>query len=185
MSTAELANVLNYHIVNGSHPVGYTSNLINGTQLQTRQGGKLTVTFASNSLFVNSARVLQQDILLSNGVLHVVDNILDYNATKAQPQPSLPTQPAVLPGSTLSGNVVPYTEDLPSSVSSFSTSDPTPGASSFGVSDIGSSPSSTSSAASSSSTAKTTKKAAGNRVEAQGSSIGIVFGALLWVFGAL
>jgi len=185
MSTAELANVLNYHIVNGSHPVGYTSNLINGTQLQTRQGGKLTVTFASNSLFVNSARVLQQDILLSNGVLHVLDNILDYNATKAQPQPSLPTQPAVLPGSTLSGNVVPYTEDLPSSVSSFSTSDPTPGASSFGVSDIGSSPSSTSSAASSSSTAKTTKKAAGNRVEAQGSSIGIVFGALLWVFGAL
>ena len=176
--------MLNYHVVNGSHFVGYSANLTNGTQMSTRQGGKITFTFASNSLFVNSARVLQQDILLSNGVLHVLDNVLDYNATKAQPQPALPTQPAVLQGTKLGGNVVPYTEDLPSTVSSFSTESPT-GTSSFGVSDIGSSPTSTSSASTSSSTAKTTKKAAGNRVEAQGSSVGIVFGALLWFLGAL
>lgn len=184
MSVAQLANILNYHVVNGSHSVGYSANLTNGTQVQTRQGGKLTFTFASNSLFVNSARVLQQDILLSNGVLHVIDNVLDPNATKAQPQPSLPTQPAVLQGSALSGNVVPYTDFLPSTVSSFSTSDPAPGASSFGVSDIGVS-TATSSSATATGTAKSTKKATGVRVEAGGSGVGVVLGALLWVLGAL
>ena len=81
--------------------------------------------------------------------------------------------------------MVPYTEDLPSTVSSFSTSTPTDGASSFGVSDIGSSPTSTVSSASASSTAKTTKKAAGNRVEAQGSTVGVVLGGMLWFLGAL
>ena len=184
MSVKELANVLNYHVVNGSHFVGYSANLTNGTQLQTRQGGKITVTFASNSLYVNSARVLQSDILLSNGVLHVVDNILDYNATQAQPQPSLPTQPPVIQGTALSGNIVPYTEQLPSTVSSFSTSDPTPGASSFGVSDIGQSTTTTSST-SATGTAKSTKKAAGNRVEAKSGNVGVVLGALLWFLGAL
>ena len=184
MSVSELSKVLNYHVVNGSHFVGYSANLTNGTQLQTRQGGKITVIFASNSLFVNSARVLQQDILLSNGVLHVLDNVLDYNATKAQPQASLTTPPPGINGTPQNRNVVPYTEQLPSTVSSFSTSDPTPGASSFGVSDIGQSTATTSST-SATGTAKSTKKAAGYRVEAKSESAGIVLGTLLWFLGVL
>ncbi len=73
MSGHELAKVLDYHIVNGSNFVGYSSNLPNGTVLKSLQGGNLTVTFASNSIFVNSAKVIQQDLLISNGVLHVLD----------------------------------------------------------------------------------------------------------------
>lgn len=73
ISSQELAKILDYHIVNGSNFVGYSSNLMNGTILKSLQGGNLTITVASNSIFVNSARVLQQDLLMSNGVLHVID----------------------------------------------------------------------------------------------------------------
>ena len=122
MSPSELSKLLDYHIVPGKHFVGYSANLPNATILKSRQGENLTITFASNSLFVNSARVLQEDILISNGVLHVIDNVLDYNASNVKPVPAIPTQPAVLQGAPLSGNVVPFASDLPTSVSASITS---------------------------------------------------------------
>ena len=73
MSSQDLAKLLNYHVVNGSNFVGYSSSLKNGTILKSLQGGNLSIILASNSMFVNSARVVQQDLLLSNGVLHVID----------------------------------------------------------------------------------------------------------------
>lgn len=73
MSSHELAKILDYHIVNGSHFVGYSSTLMNGTVLKSLQGGNLSINVASNSIFVNNARILQQDLLISNGVLHVID----------------------------------------------------------------------------------------------------------------
>ena len=177
MSTTELASLLEYHVVNGSNFVGYSSNLPNATVLKTRQGGNLTITFASNSLFVNSARVLQEDLLISNGVLHIIDNILDYNASNVRPVPAIPTQPAVLQGAPLSGNVLPYASDLPTSVSSFSSSSPSAGASSFGISDIGSKPTSTLGGPShttsgGASHTGTSKKGAGHKLEAPAALLG-------------
>jgi len=66
---AEIAGILSYHVVNGRDFVGYCGNRIDGTQL--RQGATLTIIISTNSAFLNSARALQQDILLSNGVHHV------------------------------------------------------------------------------------------------------------------
>jgi transforming growth factor-beta-induced protein len=186
MSTVELASLLEYHVVNGSHSVGYSANLPNGTVLRTRQGGNLTITFASNSLFVNSARVLQEDILIANGVIHVIDNILDYNASNIRPVPATPTQPAVLQGAPLTGNVLPFASDLPTSVSSFSSSTPTPGASSFGISDIGSEPTSTSSTMSTHATQTgTAKKGSGYKVEAPRAHYGGLLGAVVVGVGFL
>ncbi|KAL8824365.1 MAG: hypothetical protein Q9191_005103 [Dirinaria sp. TL-2023a] len=186
MSTSELSKVLDYHIVNGSNFVGYSANLPNGTVLKTRQGGNLTITFASNSLFVNSARVIQEDLLISNGVLHVIDNILDYNATEVKPVPAIPTQPAILQGAPLSGNVVPFASDLPTSVSSFVSSTPSAGASSFGLSGIGSKPTGTLSASPSVTSGgalhTSTKKGAGSVVEAPVTHLGGLLGAI--IFGA-
>jgi len=180
MSTSELASLLDYHVVNGSHPVGYSANLPNGTVLRTRQGGNLTITFASNSLFVNSAHVVQADILLTNGVMHVIDNILDYNASNVRPVPAIPTQPAVLQGAPLTGNVVPFASDLPTSVSSFSSSTPTPGASSFGISDIGSKPTGTSSTTSTHATQTgTTKKSPGYQLDAPPAHLCGLLGAVV------
>jgi uncharacterized surface protein with fasciclin (FAS1) repeats len=71
MSVEELARVLRYHVVNGT--VAYSPALRNQTVLRTAQGGNVTITVAGNSVFVNSAQLLQQDILLANGVLHIID----------------------------------------------------------------------------------------------------------------
>ena len=190
MSTPELASLLEYHVVNGSNFVGYSANLPNGTVLKTRQGGNLTITFASNSLFVNSARVLQEDVLIANGVIHVIDNILDYNATNVRPVPAIPTQPAVIQGALLSGNVLPFASDLPTSVSSFSSSTPTPGASSFGLTDIGSKPTGTLSSSSSTTFGGTTqtgtsKKGAGDRIGAPAAHLGGLLGAVVLGAGFL
>ena len=192
MPLSELAKVLDYHVVNGSNFIGYSSNLPNATILKTRQGGNLTITFASNSLFVNSARVLQEDILISNGVMHVIDNILDYNATEVKPVAAIPTQPAVIKGEPVSGNVIPYASYLPTSVSSFASATPSAGASSFGITDIGSGATNTAfgGAKSSSTTASGahhtgTSKGLGERVRAPGTGLGGVFGAIVLGAGFL
>ena len=193
MPLDELAKVLDYHIVNGTNFVGYSANLPNNTVLKSREGGKLTITFASNSLFVNSARIIQEDLLISNGVMHVIDNVLDYNATDVKPDPDVQTQAAIIPGSSLSGNVVPFSSYLPTSVSSFSSASPTPGASSFGITDIGSGATNTAfgnARSTSSSTAggahhTGTSKGVGDRVYAPGSSLGGIFGAIVLGAGFL
>ena len=185
MSTSDLAKLLNYHVVNGSNFIGYSSSLPNGTVLQTREGANLTITFESNSLFVNQARMLQQDILISNGVMHVIDNFLDYNASKAEPNPELATAPPLITGTSMSGNVIPYTEFLPTSVTSYTT-----GASgSFGVSDIGANKTSTSAIGASSTfggvEATHKKKGDAARADTQTGGTGVVLGFLLFVIGLL
>ena len=183
MPLSELAKVLDYHIVNGSNFVGYSANLPNGTILKSRNGANLTITFASNSLFVNSARVLQEDLLISNGVLHVIDNILDYNASNVKPVPAIATQPAILQGTPLSSNIVPFASDLPTSVSSFVSSTPSAGASSFGLSGIGQASATASASASATAAMHTSsKKGAGCLVGPPAFHMSGVLGAI--VFGA-
>lgn len=71
LSQAELAEIFNYHIVSGV--TAYSSQLENGMELQTVQGSNLTVTRRGTDIYINSAKVLAVDLLVANGVLHVVD----------------------------------------------------------------------------------------------------------------
>lgn len=183
MSIEELTKVLGYHVVKGNNFIGYSSNLLNGTTLKTHQGNNLTITFTSNSLFVNSARVLQQDILISNGVVHVIDNVLDYNATGVQPVPAVATAPPVIPGSALSDNVVPYATFLPTNITSYAAA--TAGASTFGVDDIGAGTTGFSPQATSTHSPTSKKKSAAVKIEAGSGGLGAVIGAALWIFGVL
>ena len=58
-------------VVNGT--VGYSSTLKNGTSLTTLSGGKLTITIDNGNVFVNDAKVITPDVLVANGVVHVID----------------------------------------------------------------------------------------------------------------
>ena len=58
-------------VVNGT--VGYSSTLVNGTMLTSMSGMNLTITVSNDSVFVNSAKVITPDVLVANGVVHVVD----------------------------------------------------------------------------------------------------------------
>lgn len=53
--------------------VGYSSGLKNGTKLPTVNGAEVTITINNGMVFVNGAKVIIPDVLVSNGVVHVID----------------------------------------------------------------------------------------------------------------
>ena len=155
ISNSDLANLLLYHIVHSPTPnsaPSYSPNLTNGTYLPTLLSlpppaneavkAQLLITAASNSVFVNSAHIDQMDILLSNGVIHVIDNVLSPNDTAARPIPSLATQLPVIAGTELAGGSVPFTMDFPASVTmsdivATAVSASSGSTQSFGIGDVG------------------------------------------------
>lgn len=116
MSGDDLEKLLSYHIVISESGGPYYSTLLtNSTTLKTLKGRELTVSSASNSLFVNSARVLTSDLLISGGVVHVIDNVLDPDMTAVSPDPSLATQAPVLEtaGGNTNSSDAPFTSYIP------------------------------------------------------------------------
>ncbi|TKA71864.1 hypothetical protein B0A49_03583 [Cryomyces minteri] len=142
LSAAALAATMGLHVLNGT--VLYSSGFRNGSVLGMGVGAaagsngpatatanatgtgteagtaNATLSFLSNAWYVNAAKVVQQDLLLANGVMHVLDNVLDPNNTSQLPNPSLPTQAPLIPGSTVP--YVPFTAYLPCSGASCPTS---------------------------------------------------------------
>lgn len=70
MTLEQLTSVLNYHVVQGK--VLYSQLIAGGREL-TAEGGILNFRTENGVLFVNSARVVQPNMLVANGVVHVVD----------------------------------------------------------------------------------------------------------------
>ncbi|KAH6689517.1 FAS1 domain-containing protein [Plectosphaerella plurivora] len=92
-----LARVVGYHLVPGR--ILSSAELTNGTRLDTRSGNGAipTVRRSGNDLYVDSARVVQPDILVANGVLHVIENVLNPDAGGVVPNPEAATQAPVWP----------------------------------------------------------------------------------------
>lgn len=70
LSMDALSMILQYHVVEG---VMYSSDIMNGTQ--TTVGGEdvdITVS-EEDGIYIDSARVVVPDILVANGVVHVID----------------------------------------------------------------------------------------------------------------
>lgn len=70
LSEEQLAQILQYHVVQGT--VGYSSGLSN-TSLETVEGSDLQITVGDDGVFVNNAKVIIPDVLVANGVVHVID----------------------------------------------------------------------------------------------------------------
>jgi uncharacterized surface protein with fasciclin (FAS1) repeats len=70
LSVSQLTSILTYHVVVGT--VGY-STLLSNTTLKTVNGGSVTITIEDGSVFVNSAKVIIPNVLVANGVIHVID----------------------------------------------------------------------------------------------------------------
>lgn len=69
-SNEQIANIVNYHAVDGT--VLYSSDLKNET-MKTMAGKDVTITVVDGVAFVNSARVVGTDLLVNNGVVHIID----------------------------------------------------------------------------------------------------------------
>ncbi|KAH6693939.1 beta-Ig-H3/Fasciclin [Plectosphaerella plurivora] len=79
----DLASILTYHVVAGT--VAYSSTLQDGT-VETLNGESLQISIRDGSVFVNDAQVVVADVLISNGVVHVIDGVL--NPESASPSAS-------------------------------------------------------------------------------------------------
>jgi uncharacterized surface protein with fasciclin (FAS1) repeats len=70
-STETLRSVLGYHAVLGS--VVFSGDVTN-TTVKTAQGSDLSLSVGNNgTVYVDNARVVVPNILLSNGVAHIID----------------------------------------------------------------------------------------------------------------
>ncbi|KAL9078120.1 MAG: hypothetical protein Q9157_002947 [Trypethelium eluteriae] len=73
LTNTQLAGVLEYHVINGT--VGYSTLLTNGETISTLDNGlNVTITLpGSGAVKVNQANVVIPDVLVANGVVHVID----------------------------------------------------------------------------------------------------------------
>ena len=69
----QLTKVLRYHVIPGSVD-GATAVTLKDAK--TLNGEKVTVQFKNAALYINQSRVTATDIVATNGVIHVVDNVL-------------------------------------------------------------------------------------------------------------
>jgi uncharacterized surface protein with fasciclin (FAS1) repeats len=71
LSKEQLTEVLEYHVIAGT--VAYSTLLTNGEKVATAEGDDVTITLANGTVLVNDAKVVEADVLISNGVVHVID----------------------------------------------------------------------------------------------------------------
>ena len=106
LSTAQLATILQYHVISGT--VVYSTSLDGNASTPTLQGTNVDITVTPDgALFVDGARVINSDVLIANGVLHIIDAVL--NPDEKSPQPG---QPGFPPGD---GDTVPFTSGIEAS----------------------------------------------------------------------
>jgi uncharacterized surface protein with fasciclin (FAS1) repeats len=70
----ELTKVLTYHVVAGNVPASQVTTM---TEAETVQGGKIMISVVDGKVMLNgNATVTATDVAASNGVIHVIDNVI-------------------------------------------------------------------------------------------------------------
>ncbi|KAJ8059767.1 hypothetical protein OCU04_011401 [Sclerotinia nivalis] len=112
LPTTQLSQILEYHVLNGT--VGYSTLLTTGLaneSFPTLMGESLTVTSENSKVFINSAQVITTDIIVSNGVMHVIDNVLNPSNETVVENPTAATQPVAFEGATSAASP-PFTSGI-------------------------------------------------------------------------
>lgn len=71
LTVDQLTKILEYHVINGT--VAYSTTLTNGEQVPTVEGSDVTISLRHGKVKVNKATVVAADVLVKNGVVHVID----------------------------------------------------------------------------------------------------------------
>lgn len=74
-------------------------------------GQSLTVTYEDMKVFINSAEVITTDIIVSNGVMHVVNNVLNPSNATVVENPTATSQPIAFSGATSAASP-PFTSGI-------------------------------------------------------------------------
>ncbi|GKT40395.1 fasciclin-like arabinogalactan protein [Colletotrichum spaethianum] len=108
MSKEALRRVLQYHLV--PSVVAQASSLANQTKLGTAVDGKsIDITLYNNDIFVDSARIIQTNILVANGVIQMIDAVLNVDAQNVVPNVTAVSQVPVftITGTAETGSAAP------------------------------------------------------------------------------
>jgi uncharacterized surface protein with fasciclin (FAS1) repeats len=73
-SVQETVSLIEYAVIPGR--IIYSPFLTNGSSFATAAGVNVTITVLDGSTYVNNARITQPDVLVYNGVLHVIDKVI-------------------------------------------------------------------------------------------------------------
>ena len=68
-----LKNILLYHVVSGKV---MAADVVKLTSANTLLGKPVTITVSGGNVTINDSKVIQTDIVASNGVIHVIDTVL-------------------------------------------------------------------------------------------------------------
>jgi uncharacterized surface protein with fasciclin (FAS1) repeats len=70
-----LTSILTYHVVKGAVPASKVVKL-DGKSVKTLNGKRVKIAVKSGKVYVNKARVTKTDVKASNGVIHVINQVL-------------------------------------------------------------------------------------------------------------
>lgn len=111
LNETTLQSILSYHVIEGE--VLYSDMIENTTVRSLDNNTDLTISVIDGNVFVNNAEVVIQDVLISNGVVHVINNVLNPGNATVTPDPTASTPaPAFTDGTTASGGENPFTSGV-------------------------------------------------------------------------
>ncbi|KAI0847195.1 FAS1 domain-containing protein [Daldinia vernicosa] len=116
MTSDQLTNIIGYHVINGS--VNYSSEMQN-TTLTAANGQNITITVVNGTVYANSAKITVPDILLENGVVHVVDQVLNPNNTSAAPDTTATSATPAFTDASTAPEGVPFTSGVTTPTTTF------------------------------------------------------------------
>ena len=70
-----LTSILTYHVVKGAVPASKVVKL-DGMSVKTLNGKRVKIAVKSGKVYVNKARVIKTDVKASNGIIHVINQVL-------------------------------------------------------------------------------------------------------------
>lgn len=117
MPREQLARVLRHHLVPGRVLHG-TTDLRNGTEVSPASA--LRVTLHNNDIFIGAAKVASTNFLVANGIVHLLDDVLNpdvaadapVNVT-AESRPPLFSATGAAATATVAGAALPFITALP------------------------------------------------------------------------
>lgn len=122
-------NLLLYHVVPATNAVSFT---LQDGPLETLSGSELTVQTDSSGITINDARVVDPDVIASNGIIHVIDQVLipdDLVLPGGKPPnrstPNPTDDPFLPPGQSPGGSKVPTYSPTSSTLEPGQTYEPT------------------------------------------------------------
>jgi len=83
MSQDKIRPILRHHLVPNS--IQHSWEFLNESAVRAADNTPIHITRSNNSIYANSARLVHADILLSNGVVHMIDDVLSPKPASAQP----------------------------------------------------------------------------------------------------